>query len=1229
MKFTPLAADVDKFVRHAEQYRGHINPNEREEHFKQPLRTLLTDFYDPTSNHINTQHNQDLAIYLGPTANSRIGVMFETKKPASSEMIKKERPNVKALWELVLYYFEERLKRGNFELKYLVATDYLEFYVFDANQFHRHFFQNSEIKRLYETKVNDGKPNTDFYPTLEGLIDKYHDELPCVHFSLDKPEKLNKTDRTAIFKMLSPRILLKQKSIVDRNALNRSFYDELLHIIGLTEKKEGKKITIVRPDADKRNSASLLELAISKLEIKYPCNFTQDELLGYGQGKDEQIFSIAFELCLTWINRILFLKLLEAQIIKFHPDEKGFSFLNIEKTGKFNKLFNLFHFVLAVKPSERDQNYTAPFENVPYLNSSLFDISEIERKAIDTTSLDDSQILPYYKSTVLKQQSRDGKNLDTLSYLFDFLAAFDYTSVTQAQLEVSDDRLINASLLGKIFEKINGYRDGSIYTPGFVTMYMCREAIRPAAINKFNEVYGWDIESFDGLRNKLGRYSEPHKLLEFSSVVDSLRICDPAVGSGHFLVSALNELIAIKFELGILCDESGHSFGNVEIRIEDDELIITDDRNEAFHYEVRNGRPSKEVQRLQKTLFHQKQTIIENCLFGVDINPNSVAICRLRLWIELLKHSYYKEESNFTELETLPNIDINIKRGNSLLSRFDLRDSFVSKHAVEVLLKYADDVRAYREETDKESKQSLQRSIDKHQKWLSNQLIDETIEIKQKINKKLAILAENQNVLFHQRTIEEKEDKIKLIERDLVKLNAELALINRKYDDAFEWRFEFPEVLDKAGNFSGFDVIIGNPPYLRISKIPNARHLRPKYKTYHSSGDILCLFYEKAPQLLKQNGLAFLITSNKWMRSDYGMATRDFLANETTLLFLFDFDWYQVFDNASVDSNLLLMAPNATQGKLEGCVADRSFKIENLSGFISNNRRKLYFPDPTFWAIVSDETNNLKRKLIDAGKPISEWSIDINRGILTGLNEAFVISGKTRKRLVELDSRNADVIRPFFRGQDVHRYGIRLDDIWLINSHNGLKEFDIPRIEIQKDYPTIYQYLVTYQTRAEERADKGDHWTNLRNCAYLNKLDSPKLVWAETMRVHKEDRLNFPRFGFDDGGFIPDKTVFFAVGDDIKFLLGVLNSDLGRFLVKTFVDKLDSGGYMMQKSSIEKVPIMSDDEQLKSSISSLVDLILNEASESQIVSDAERQINRLLFEAYDFSNAEQELIANT
>ena len=265
--------------------------------------------------------------------------------------------------------------------------------------------------------------------------------------------------------------------------------------------------------------------------------------------------------------------------------------------------------------------------------------------------------------------------------------------------------MINASVLGLIFEKINGYKDGSFFTPGFITMFMCHETIRRAVVQKFNDVKGWQCETISDVYNKIENIKEADR------IINSLKICDPAVGSGHFLVSALNEIIAIKSELKILSDREGKKLKEYTIEVINDELIITDEQSKLFEYNPK----SKESQRVQEALFQEKQKIIENCLFGVDINPNSVKICRLRLWIELLKNAYYKPGSGDRELETLPNIDINIKCGNSLISRYPLDADIKTalKSSKWTVDNYREAVMTYRNAQSKDEKRGMEQLINK------------------------------------------------------------------------------------------------------------------------------------------------------------------------------------------------------------------------------------------------------------------------------------------------------------------------------------------------------------------------------------------------------------------------------------------------------------------------------------------------------------------------------------
>ncbi|GBL15767.1 hypothetical protein MTo_03083 [Microcystis aeruginosa NIES-1211] len=420
--------------------------------------------------------------------------------------------------------------------------------------------------------------------------------------------------------------------------------------------------------------------------------------------------------------------------------------------------------------------------------------------------------LPIFAGTVLKDNQGNKRvgELNALAYLFEFLDAYKFDRDELENPQEDSEKLINALVLGLIFEKINGYKDGSFYTPSFITMYMCRETIRRAIMQKFSEVKGWNCQTLDNLYERI----EDKK--EANVIINSLKICDPAVGSGHFLVSALNEIIAIKSELRVLLDSSGKSLKDYRVEVRNDKLLVYDDEGSLFAYHPNN----KEKQRVQQALFHEKQTIIEGCLFGVDINPNSVTICHLRLWIELLKNAYYREDGN---LETLPNIDINIKCGNSLISRFglDVDVKQVLQKQKFSIEEYRNAVQTYRNAENKEQKREMETLIAKIKAGFSaNLLIGDPKKVKLRQLQGELYNLENQGLLFEETKTEQKarEKKVTKLNNEIDKLTAEIADIEggRLYNNALEWRFEFPEVLNDDGDFVGFDVVIGNPPYISI-----------------------------------------------------------------------------------------------------------------------------------------------------------------------------------------------------------------------------------------------------------------------------------------------------------------------------------------------------------------------------------------------------------------------------
>ena len=433
LKQKPLRSEIDLFKINLIDLLDKISvieklpKDESEEHLKNNLRDFLRDTYYRDSNAINTKDKKDLVIHLGKTTDSEVGVIIEAKRPTNiNEMVSADNPNKKALHELILYYLDERNQAGNNELKQLAMTNVNEWYIIDANYFDKHIYRNTQIKKLYETKLNDKKDNPFFYEEIAKIISKIDIEIPCVYFDIRKYDTILRNNKKeddreliALFKILSPTHLLKLATPNDSNSLNEKFYRELLHIIGLEEVKEGGR-NIIRRKKENRNTASLFESTIEALNTEDVLHHLPDQSI-YGANKDERIFNISLELCITWINRILFLKLLEGQLITYHQGDKDYRFLNTSTINDFDELFKLFHKVLAVNLKERTEAIKTKYSRVPYLNSSLFEISELEDQTIKINSLDNGGQLEIIGTTILKDIKKKAASLPTLDYLFQFL----------------------------------------------------------------------------------------------------------------------------------------------------------------------------------------------------------------------------------------------------------------------------------------------------------------------------------------------------------------------------------------------------------------------------------------------------------------------------------------------------------------------------------------------------------------------------------------------------------------------------------------------------------------------------------------------------------------------------------------------------------------------------------------------------------------------------------------
>ena len=1221
-------ATFDAFKTQLHNFYEQIAVINTEEKVKGDLMDLLKLTFYGQRYKVSPNGKIDCAIHLGNNIQDPVGVIFEVKMPGNvSEMITREDLNRKALQELLLYYLRERHSKKNIQLKQLVVTNIYEYFVFDAQEFERLFYSNKKLIKRFE-EFNEGALTSDktdfFYKEIAAdFIAKVLDQITYTWFDIRKYKHFLDTgnDKRLIelFKFFSSEHLLKKRFQNDSNCLNTKFYSELLYIIGLEEvvEKDSNKHIITRCKDGERNQASILENAINILDSEDWLDNVK-ERYSFGKDRKEQLLGVALALTIGWVNRVLFLKLLEAQLVKYHKGDQSYAFMRPSVIPDYDELNKLFFQVLAKRIADRLGSINSKYGKVPYLNSSLFEISPLERQTIRISSLDNGE-LPLFSGTVLKdgQKPRYAK-LPTLRYLLEFLDAYDFASEGSEEVQEQAKTLINASVLGLIFEKINGHRDGSVFTPGAVSMYMSRESIRQTVVHSFNEEMGWSCKDYEALKNK-----DIEDYAKANAIVDSLRICDPAVGSGHFLVSVLNEVIRTKYDLGILIDDSGKRIKKQDysIDIENDELLVSDEDGNPVSYIP--GNP--ESQRIQETLFNEKRKIIENCLFGVDLNPNAVNICRLRLWIELLKNAYYTKESEYTELETLPNIDINIKVGNSLLHRFDLGQDIseiLHKNGISISA-YRKAVSDYKNAHSKEEKRELEDYLRQIKGNLRTQigLNDPKLVRKRQLEGQLSNLLAPQLFEISKKEQAQRDKQAKDLQAKIAKIQAEVDEIrdNKIFVGAFEWRIEFPEVLNEDGHFVGFDCVIGNPPYIQLQKMGADADALQKmnYETYERTGDIYCLFYEMGMKLLKPGALLSFITSNGWMKSAYGKSLRSMLTSQYQPSLLIDFAGYKVFDSATVDVNILSVIKSNTQQETTACsVKKDDFEVEKLSDYVQTHAVLSSFSSSESWSILSDIERSIKAKIEAIGTPLKDWEIQINYGIKTGFNDAFIIDSAKRNEILDAcqtedeRQRTAEIIRPILRGRDIRRYGYDWADLWLINTHNGVRG-EVERIHIE-DYPAIKQHLDNYWDKIEPRADQGETAYNLRNCAYLDDLSKTKIVWIELSDESK--------FAICEN-LVPLNTVFFLTGAHLHHILGLLNSKLVHWYFTTCLGTSSGvGTNRWLKYTIEQLPLVpySDDK--------LSQLVIDRLSPETNTDKCEEQIDALICELYGLSPDEMSFI---
>lgn len=1229
-----LETELNEFIKTLKDYKINLENNLKNNE-DSLVANALSKFFENLSFQceVKSIHKGNSGIDLALKKDGLTQVIIEAKLPNSREFFSPSRPNCKALHECVLYYLRER-KALNSSLKHIIITDFYSFFIFKADLFEELFNKNKYFKEAFEnfeSKNSLFKGNTDeIYKEFEKILNG-DSTLKGLFVDL-KPileqDKLSFGKLKPLFKIFSKDCLLSEFNPNDANSLNNAFYKELLYILGLCESKQNSKLIIAKSEESKEEQGTFYTAINSKLK--------------------EENFETILKLLILWLNRILFLKLIESNLVRFN-DDKNLKFLNFKKIPDFDKLSELFFEVLAKEKSTRKKS---EFAYLPYLNSSLFEKQSIEN-TLEISSLSNDLKLFYYKNTVLKDDKCKAKKgqVGLLEYLFEFLDSFDFGSDDEQSEILSQKELISSSVLGNVFEKLNGYKEGSFYTPSFITSYMCKESITKVVLDKFNAQFDLDAKNINELRKSLRKEDKKAQ----KELLNSIKICDPAVGSGHFLVSALNVMLSIYDELNIFDEE-------FYLEVQNDEILITNHKGEFIEYK-RPDTPKDKAHLIQQELFHTKKDIIENNLFGVDINPNSCEITKLRLWIELLKHSFYQsfDDENYHDLKTLPNIDINIKCGNSLVSYFETGKSLNHYPNIkERMGKYKRIVKDYKEGfyTDKshinQEIKNLKISFknfcfaDKFKKEMKG-FNDKCEKYSKKYGNFLAIDDENLKFFVSANlTLFDFDEKEAI--KEFVNLKKEYDnIFNLESNHPFEWRFEFPEILDDDGNFKGFDLIIGNPPYIKEAENKELFANTKKLRTYQGKMDIWYHFVGRGFDMLKNNGYLAFIATNNWVTNSGAKKLRNIVLEESQILSLVDFSSFMVFDSASIQTMIMSFqkikppknyefhfAKITTQTPIyeDALSLLKNEKTQN-NEILKINLTPKKFIDKTLNFTKSDY-EELFNKIQKYGKfyleerEVAQGIVypqeNINKKSLEILGNNFYL-GQGIQKLTNEEVENLNLLKnekillkPIFESDNIQKYFVkRYNYFWVIYTNSSFKNPNS-----MDNYPNLKKHL-----------DKFKKVITSDNKPYgLHRARDEKFFTGSPRIVALRKCVGEPKFSYVDFDCYVSATFYVIKTQriNVKYLTAILNSKLIAFWLK-HKGKMQGNNYQIDKEPLLNIPIVtinSKNQKIADEFINLVDEILKakEQDKNANTQELENKINSLVYKLYNLNEEEIKIIEN-
>ncbi|HEY3369983.1 MAG TPA: TaqI-like C-terminal specificity domain-containing protein [Prolixibacteraceae bacterium] len=844
----------------------------------------------------------------------------------------------------------------------------------------------------------------------------------------------------------------------------------------------------------------------------------------------------------------------------------------------------------------------------------FFDALNQNHRPDDAFTFPDKSILriPYLGGGLFEKDSEDPDWLTFPPALFENLFSFfhEYNFTIDENDPHENEVGIDPEMLGQIFENLleDNKDKGAFYTPKPIVKYMCQESLVQYLLSSFEKegIVTDDSEKQD-FEEKLGllvKKYEAGEVIQYDRILAealyNVKICDPAIGSGAFPMGILNEMVML---INVLHNASPDV---VEV------LWKMNDWQAAT----------------------VKKHIIQNSIYGVDIEKGAVDIARLRFWLSLIIDE--EKPSN------LPSLDYKIVVGNSLISKFEEEvidiDWEVKEEATQGSL-FGDD--------NEKIRQRLLKTISQEQVafYVAENHQKEKLSLKIR-NLKIDLLINQLRLMIKSSGILETpivgnfKDKKKFLSATYLytetqgwkKTICNLELLKRHAEkpfNHFDWKLDFPEVLnpDIVGENVGFDIVIGNPPYIALQRMNIQSKIglsSDSYKTFENTGDIYSLFYEKGQQLLKFKGILTFITSRQWMQASYGKSLRKFLANETNPIQLIDFGQAKIFDGATVFVNILFFEKAKNNNGLMACLFPTGYDIEhgNLSTFFTLNKQEIKKLTESTWAVSNAQ--HINTQIENIGKPLDKWQkIEFFRGITSGFNEAFHISESIKEVLISQDPKNAGIIKPLLRGKDIKRYGYDIANLFTLfipwhfplqNDNSISKSSEKAELEFQNQYPAIYNHLLQFK---DELSNRNQSETGIRyewyalqrfGADFWENFEKPKIVWIEI-----SDRANY---AYDDKGMYLTNSAYFLTCNDkevsLKYLLAILNSTVSDFYFSQKTARIAGGRmrYTSQYVGQIRVPKIKISEQKP--FITLVDIIL--FLKKQLLKDSSDKVMVFFFE---------------